>query len=203
MNCHLNGITDFGKEFEVRDWVWDKDFAETDSDGDGFTNGEELQDPEGNWREGDADPGDAAKVTNPGDPTSFPEEATPTPTPTITPTPTPTPPPSGVLKIGIKTDKVPYQEGNTIKVLITLHTGSEDIEADVYLAMTGGQTSLSLGSNDESGAQQQQGIRRLSADRRPLPVLQASADEMKLHDELLEIIDKKSGGSCLWKETLQ
>ena len=78
-----------------------------------------------------------------------------------------------------------------------------EILADVYLAMTGGQTSLSLGSNDESGAQQQQGIRRLSADRRPLPVLQASADEMKLHDELLEIIDKKSGGSCLWKETLQ
>jgi hypothetical protein len=32
-----------------------------------LTNGEELLDPTGDWREGDPDPGDPADVTNPGD----------------------------------------------------------------------------------------------------------------------------------------
>jgi len=77
-----------------------------------------------------------------------------------------------------------------------------EILADVYLAMTGGQTSLSLGSADEAAAQQHQGIRRLSADRRPLPVVHAASDELKRHDDLLEIIEKKSGGDCLWKQVL-
>ncbi len=76
-----------------------------------------------------------------------------------------------------------------------------EILADVYLAMTGGQTSLSLGSGEEDGARQQ-GIRRLNGNRKPLPVVAASVEEIKLHDELLKIIDKKSGGSTLWKEVV-
>ena len=43
---------------------------ERDSDADGFSNGEELGDPEGAWVIGDANPGGA--VTNPGDPSSHP-----------------------------------------------------------------------------------------------------------------------------------
>ncbi len=40
-----------------------------DSDGDGFTNGQELNDPNGNWRRGQADPGGATE--NPGIPQTY------------------------------------------------------------------------------------------------------------------------------------
>lgn len=46
------------------------ELAAIDSDGDGFTNGEELQDAGGVWTSGDI--GDPALVTNPGDINSFP-----------------------------------------------------------------------------------------------------------------------------------
>ncbi len=86
----------------------------------------------------------------------------------------------------------------------TLHGALLDAEilADVYLAMTGGQTSLSLGGQS-SGAASQQGevIRRLSDERRPLTVVWASAEELAAHDEMLKRIDKKSGGNCAWLST--
>jgi len=47
---------------------WTAALAAQDSDGDGFTNGEELGDPEG-----DGTPTVGAQVTNPGNPASFPE----------------------------------------------------------------------------------------------------------------------------------
>jgi DNA polymerase-3 subunit epsilon len=73
-----------------------------------------------------------------------------------------------------------------------------EILADVYLAMTGGQVSLSLGSGD--GARQSGGdrIRRLAADRPPLRILRADEREQTLHNERLEAIDQASGGNCLW-----
>ena len=37
-----------------------------DSDGDGRTNGEELLDPDGNWSQGQANPGNTEDVTHPG-----------------------------------------------------------------------------------------------------------------------------------------
>lgn len=77
-----------------------------------------------------------------------------------------------------------------------------EILADVYLAMTGGQTSLSLGSDESSKSGEPQGIRRLSADRRPLPVIRAADNELALHDSLMDVIEKKSGGTPLWKETI-
>lgn len=73
-----------------------------------------------------------------------------------------------------------------------------EILADVYLAMTGGQTLLSLGSN-ESGRVEQKGIRRLSNERKPLPVIMAEATELSAHEALLDTIDKKSAGQCLWR----
>ncbi|MCL6269841.1 DNA polymerase III subunit epsilon [Sansalvadorimonas sp. 2012CJ34-2] len=85
----------------------------------------------------------------------------------------------------------------------TLHGALLDSEilADVYLTMTGGQTALSLGSQDgsgdgESGASM---IRRLSTDRPPLKVLKATAEEISMHQEKLAAIEKKAG-NCLWKE---
>lgn len=44
--------------------------AGRDSDGDGFTNGQELGDPDGTWRTGDADPSSVPSA--PGDPASVP-----------------------------------------------------------------------------------------------------------------------------------
>jgi hypothetical protein len=52
--------------------VWSPALANIDSDGDGFTNGQELQDPNGLWTAGATQPGDLNKVTNPGNANSFP-----------------------------------------------------------------------------------------------------------------------------------
>ncbi len=76
-----------------------------------------------------------------------------------------------------------------------------EILADVYLLMTGGQTALSLGGNqgkaDGSGNQQAE-IRRLPANRKPLPVILAEQDELVRHEEKLAAISKASGGNCVW-----
>lgn len=73
-----------------------------------------------------------------------------------------------------------------------------EILADVYLMMTGGQTSFNLSGNNKD-AQGAGEIRRLSADRKPLKIIRASADEVKQHEERLDIVEKE-GGSCLWRE---
>ncbi|MFH1052205.1 MAG: T9SS type A sorting domain-containing protein [bacterium] len=78
--CHPNGNTHqfntFGnasKSYLSSGKInWSAQFATLDSDGDGFTNGEELQDPEGTWQQGNPAPGEASLVTNPGDASSFP-----------------------------------------------------------------------------------------------------------------------------------
>lgn len=76
-----------------------------------------------------------------------------------------------------------------------------EILADVYLLMTGGQTSLGLANNSDSDSKEDgevEAIRRLSADRPALKVIRASEDELKVHEERLDLIDKKSGQS-LWR----
>lgn len=77
-----------------------------------------------------------------------------------------------------------------------------EILADVYLIMTGGQTSLSLGSGEEhaDATGQGDGIRRLPADRPALAVLRASNEELHQHEQRLAAIRKASGGTCLWDE---
>jgi len=50
---------------------WGPALASLDSDGDGVSNGEELQDPNGLWTTGNPNPGNSSLVTNPGDPESF------------------------------------------------------------------------------------------------------------------------------------
>jgi hypothetical protein len=47
--------------------TWTTALANQDSDGDGFTNGEELQDPAGSWAMGQPDPGNMFFVSNPSD----------------------------------------------------------------------------------------------------------------------------------------
>ncbi|HTF95648.1 MAG TPA: DNA polymerase III subunit epsilon [Cellvibrio sp.] len=76
-----------------------------------------------------------------------------------------------------------------------------EILADVYLLMTGGQTALSLGGNQskgEDGGSQMEEIRRVPANRKPLPIIFADADELVLHEQKLAAIAKASGDNCVW-----
>src|SRR5690606_12976384 len=76
-----------------------------------------------------------------------------------------------------------------------------EILADVYLLMTGGQTLLSLStagsSSDDQGGESGSGIRRLPADRPPLPVIAAAGEELARHRQKLEALAKASGGQPL------
>jgi len=72
-----------------------------------------------------------------------------------------------------------------------------EILADVYLAMTGGQTALSL-EGQESVVAVAQEIRRLTTARPALKVILATDEEREEHISLLQTIEKSSGGNCLW-----
>ena len=83
----------------------------------------------------------------------------------------------------------------------TLHGALLDAEilADTYLAMTGGQSSLSLGGqndSDASGAVVKQ--TKVSPDRPQLKVIRADTDELNAHQKRLNDLDQASGGNCIW-----
>jgi len=74
-----------------------------------------------------------------------------------------------------------------------------EILADVYLAMTGGQATLSLDNRTDAGAgRDRYPGRRPVARVAPLRVVSATAAELDLHASRLAAIDKASGGRCLW-----
>ena len=73
------------------------------------------------------------------------------------------------------------------------------ILADVYLAMTGGQGALALGEDAAvSTAERGRQVRALLRPSIPLRVLPATDEELGAHDKMLAIINKASGGRCLW-----
>ena len=78
-----------------------------------------------------------------------------------------------------------------------------EILADVYLAITGGQTALSLsvdGQDEEGGGQR---IRRLTPEQvSGLKVLKASEDDLTEHERFLDMLDKKSDGA-VWRNLSQ
>ena len=76
-----------------------------------------------------------------------------------------------------------------------------EILADVYLAMTGGQTSLSLAGNSvdgQGGGQSVSEIRRLPADRPRTRIIRATAEEQAAHEARLAAIAKSAGEPALW-----
>ncbi|TDG13780.1 DNA polymerase III subunit epsilon [Seongchinamella unica] len=78
-----------------------------------------------------------------------------------------------------------------------------EILADVYLTMTGGQTTFQLSDNDsgsEDGARRSERIVRLPVDRARLPVIEASTEELAAHEAQLQAIAAASGGRVLWHE---
>lgn len=78
-----------------------------------------------------------------------------------------------------------------------------EILADVYLLMTGGQTTLFLGGNqaknDGTGNPSDE-IRRLPSQRKPLPIIPATTEELARHQEKLTAIAKASGNNCVWMQ---
>ncbi len=79
-----------------------------------------------------------------------------------------------------------------------------EILADVYLAMTGGQTHLLLageaGDGNGSGRQQASPIRRLPADRQRTPVIKASQTDLDAHAVRMAAIEKAAGAQPLWMQ---
>jgi DNA polymerase-3 subunit epsilon len=91
-----------------------------------------------------------------------------------------------------------YEINNTHR---TLHGALLDAEilADVYLAMTGGQVSLFLGSgqDDRQGASGSSPMQRITLNAERLRVIRASDVEMAAHAERVAAISK-AAGKCLW-----
>jgi DNA polymerase-3 subunit epsilon len=81
----------------------------------------------------------------------------------------------------------------------TLHGALLDAEllADVYINMTRGQDALIM----ESSSPQEAGIVVEQLDLRSiqLPVLEANAQEIAAHEDVLSQLDKSSGGKTVWK----
>ena len=82
----------------------------------------------------------------------------------------------------------------------TLHGALLDAEilADVYLMMTGGQSSLWDEDDNYSEAGVVSQINQIMGDRAPLPVILCTVNELLEHEARLQAIDSESEGSCLW-----
>ncbi|MEN9680510.1 MAG: polymerase epsilon subunit [Pseudomonadota bacterium] len=84
----------------------------------------------------------------------------------------------------------------------TLHGALLDAEilAEVYLAMTGGQITLSLEHEDDASPQEDptELFRTSGASRPALPVIAPSPEELAAHLSRLQDIHNASSGNCLW-----
>ncbi len=80
----------------------------------------------------------------------------------------------------------------------TLHGALLDSEilAEVYLIMTGGQTSLSLDSEDSTGDVDSELIRTGNISSEGLAVWQVGDEALAQHRQFLDLIEKKAGKTC-------
>lgn len=90
-----------------------------------------------------------------------------------------------------------YEIDNTKR---TLHGALLDSEilAEVFLAMTGGQTSLTFSMEGDQQQSNGDTISRITRPASGLRVLVASEAEVTAHEERLDLVMKK-GGNCLWR----
>ena len=78
-----------------------------------------------------------------------------------------------------------------------LHGALLDAEllSEVYLRMTGGQSALSLDSeehaNDQSGSTR---VKKLSADRKPIKIIRANDEELQAHQAIIEKMGRENWG---------
>jgi len=73
------------------------------------------------------------------------------------------------------------------------------ILADVYLAMTGGQSALALDAASRTEGGGAGGYAPLARPAAALRVPRASAEERTAHEQMLELLEKSSGGPCAWR----
>ncbi len=73
------------------------------------------------------------------------------------------------------------------------------ILADVYLAMSGGQAALRLESEPAAAGPAREASRRLARGDVRIPVVLANADEIAAHEQLLDSIERTSGGRALFR----
>jgi len=75
-----------------------------------------------------------------------------------------------------------------------------EILADVFLLMTGGQSSLlDEGQIRLEGGDVKMEVKRLAADRPALKVIRCTEEELDEHQQRLEAIEK-AGGACIWHQ---
>ncbi|MFU8814824.1 MAG: DNA polymerase III subunit epsilon [Pseudomonadales bacterium] len=77
-----------------------------------------------------------------------------------------------------------------------------EILADVYLAMTGGQTLLfgaGQSGNNTGQSSDRPSAPTLAADRPPLLVIPASEAECAAHERMLDLLDSRAEGGSLWR----
>jgi DNA polymerase-3 subunit epsilon len=76
------------------------------------------------------------------------------------------------------------------------------ILAEVYLAMTGGQAHLTLGTQSDGRAQSERRDAAAAARRgsgRQIRIVLANESELGLHAHALALLDKASGGKTVWR----
>lgn len=73
-----------------------------------------------------------------------------------------------------------------------------EILADVYLLLTGGQGTLSLG--EESSGSGAAVTRRARENQSPLKVIRATTDELMAHRKKLDKLEEACEAGCLWKQ---
>ena len=86
----------------------------------------------------------------------------------------------------------------------TLHGALLDAEilADVYLLMTGGQTSLGLSADDMgagAGLSNNSEIRRLAEERPALRVIKPSENELISHEARLDVLSERCEEGAVWR----
>ncbi|GMR06345.1 MAG: DNA polymerase III subunit epsilon [Gammaproteobacteria bacterium] len=86
-----------------------------------------------------------------------------------------------------------------------LHGALLDAEllAEVYLALTGGQSALFRENEPGKQAHTEKIIRQLDANRPVLPIIHASDEERIQHEAWLDELDSKTTGKCLWRMDLK
>ena len=79
-----------------------------------------------------------------------------------------------------------------------------EILADVYLMLTGGQTDLLLaGEGEKESADGGIEVRKLNSAVGDLKVITPTAEELTEHAAFVKMLDKKSGGECLYSKQIQ
>ncbi|EPJ43509.1 MAG: DNA polymerase III subunit epsilon [Osedax symbiont Rs2] len=75
-----------------------------------------------------------------------------------------------------------------------------EILADVYLMITGGQTDLLLAGDQEAAADGSVAVKKLENATSNLKVITPTAKELAEHQQFVSMLDKKSGGDCLYSK---